>query len=386
MRILYLANSSNWHIDLWTQYFTKAHSVFLFSERENYLNDQPFKDVIITQSEGLLGGFFNYLNITSHRLFQLNKLLSAKFYAAEIDKLVLKEKIDIIHAHTLFHGYVASFVKSSVPVIFTPMGSDIIIHAQKNLIYKFMAYKAFSKSTVITGDSLILQKKGYDVGARQEKNFIIQNGVDSSIFKPQSANKLKQKLGISKSETLIFSPRAITPLYNIEAIIESLSELKKTDPRFKCMFSYAFGGEYYSKLKKKVISLGLAENVIWLGYIKYEDMQLYYNAADIVISVPSSDSSPKSVYEAMFCGKPVIISDLEWSYELLDEIDCVLRVDIKNPMQLTRALKSLIGDQELLETLSKNSLQLAHKFFDYDINMKKMEEIMLSTLDRSDSL
>ena len=115
-------------------------------------------------------------------------------------------------------------------------------------------------------------------------------------------------------------------------------------------------------------------------------MQLYYNAADIVISVPSSDSSPKSVYEAMFCGKPVIISDLEWSYELLDEIDCVLRVDIKNPMQLTQALKSLIGDQELLETLSKNSLQLAHKFFDYDINMKKMEEIMLSTLDRSDSL
>ena len=118
------------------------------------------------------------------------------------------------------------------------------------------------------------------------------------------------------------------------------------------------------------------------GYIKYEKMQLYYNAADLVISVPSSDSSPKSVYEAMFCGKPVIISDLPWSYELLEELDCVLRVDVKNPVQLAQAIKSLIDDNELLQALSKNSLLLAHKFFDYDINMKKMEAIMLSTLDR----
>ena len=386
MRILYLANSSNWHIDLWTQYFINAHSVFLFSEKENYLNDQHFKGVSITHSEGVFGSFFNYLGIKSHRLFQLNKLVSASFYAAEIDRLVLKQKIDVIHAHTLFHGYIASYLKSSVPVIFTPMGSDIIIHAQQNLIYKFMARKAFNKATVITGDSLILQKRGYKVGANAQENYIIQNGVDSSIFKPRSANKLKQDLGVLKGETLIFSPRAITPLYNIDTIIESLSELKKTNPRFKCMFSYAFGGEYYSKLKEKVISFGLMENVIWLGYIQYEDMQLYYNASDLVISVPSSDSSPKSVYEAMFCGKPVIISDLEWSHELLDELDCVLRVDVKNPVQLAQAIKSLIDDNELLQALSKNSLLLAHKFFDYDINMKKMEAIMLSTLDRSDSL
>lgn len=383
MRILYLANSSNWHIDLWTQYFTKAHSVFLFSEKENYLNDQPFKGVVITHSEGVLGRVFNYLNITSHRLFQLNKLLSARFYAAKIDQLVLKQKIDVIHAHTLFHGYITSYLKSSVPVIFTPMGSDIIIHAQQNLIYKVMAHKAFKKATVTTGDSIILQQQGYKVGAKAQNNHIIQNGVDSSIFKPRTAKKLKQDLGVLKDETLIFSPRAITPLYNIDTIIDSLSELKKTNPRFKCMFSYAFGGEYYIKLKEKVISLGLSENVIWLGYINYEDMQLYYNAADLVISVPSSDSSPKSVYEAMFCGKPVIISDLAWSHELLDELDCVLRVEVKKPVQLAQAIKSLIDDNELLKTLSKNSLLMAHKFFDYDMNMKKMEAIMLSTLVRS---
>ena len=34
MKILYLASSSDWHIDLWTQYFTKQHSVYLFSDKD----------------------------------------------------------------------------------------------------------------------------------------------------------------------------------------------------------------------------------------------------------------------------------------------------------------------------------------------------------------
>ena len=131
---------------------------------------------------------------------------------------------------------------------------------------------------------------------------------------------MKQELDVDDDEVLIFSPRAITPLYNIDTIIEALYDLKEMKLRFKCMFSFAFGGDYYSRLQRKIKALGLEDYVIWLGYVRYEDMQLYYNASDIVISVPSSDSSPKSVYEAMFCGTPVIISDLEWSHELLNQL------------------------------------------------------------------
>ena len=121
MKILYLSSASDWHIDLWTQYFTKEHNVFLFSDKENYLNDQPFKNVTVIKSNGLFGAFLNYFKIGSHKLFQLNKLISAKYYASKIDALIKSENIEIIHAHNLFYGYVASFLKSQVPVIFTPM-------------------------------------------------------------------------------------------------------------------------------------------------------------------------------------------------------------------------------------------------------------------------
>lgn len=379
MKILYLGSSSDWHIDLWAQHFTKHHLVYLFSDKENYLDDQSFEAVAVSHSAGLFGATLNFFGITSHKLFQINKLISAKYYAFKVDALIKSEKIEVVHAHNLYYGYVASFLKSQVPVIFTPMGSDIIIHAQENFIYKHMAHRAFRKAVAVTGDSLLVQKRGYKVGAKVEKNHIIQNGVDSSIFYPKD-NFLKKEFHIGKDELLIFSPRAITPLYNIDVIIDSLYMLKETNHKFKCMFSFAFGGEYYSELKQKVVALGLENYVIWLGYIKYEDMQLYYNASDLVISVPSSDSSPKSVYEAMFCGKPIIISDLEWSHELLDELECVCRVDVRNADQLYNSVKRLISDPKFSGKISKNSLLLAHKYFDYEVNMKKMERIMLEVI------
>ena len=159
MKILYLSSSSDWHIDLWTQYFTGEHSVYLFSDKENYLQDQPFEGVNIRHSAGLLGGIFNFFNLKSHKLFQINKLLSAKYYAMLVDALIKAENIDVVHAHNLYYGYVASFLKAKVPVIFTPMGSDIIIHAQNNLIYKHMAFQAFKRAEVVTGDYYFFKKE-----------------------------------------------------------------------------------------------------------------------------------------------------------------------------------------------------------------------------------
>jgi glycosyltransferase involved in cell wall biosynthesis len=66
------------------------------------------------------------------------------------------------------------------------------------------------------------------------------------------------------------------------------------------MFSYAFGDEYLEELKEKISNLKLEDNIIWLGFLNYHEMARHYNAADVVISIPSSDSSPKRVMKQCF--------------------------------------------------------------------------------------
>ena len=66
MNILFVGSSSSWHNDLWLKYFTKDHSVYLFSDKEDYLKDHTFDKVTIIESEGYLGRVLNFLKVKSH--------------------------------------------------------------------------------------------------------------------------------------------------------------------------------------------------------------------------------------------------------------------------------------------------------------------------------
>ena len=44
-------------------------------------------------------------------------------------------------------------------------------------------------------------------------------------------------------------------------------------------------------------------------------MPLFYNLADVVVSVPSSDGFPVTVLEASACAVPLVVSDLPYCAE-----------------------------------------------------------------------
>lgn len=382
MKILYLASSADFHVDLWVKYFKENNKVFLFSDSQNYLQDQRFQNVKLIKSVGLFGQFLNKLNSKNKKLYQLNKLLSVKIFSSQIDEVVKKYKINIIHAHSLYFGYLNYFIKSNIPRIFTPMGSDVIIHAQGNVIYKHMARKAFAGSEIVTNDSSILQKKGFLVGASRKENYVIQNGVDSNIFYPKK-NNLKRKYNLGNNDILLFSPRALEPLYNIDIVIKAIKNLTSKNFSIKCIFTYAFGNEYFDKLKKISKELNLENNLIWLGFKNYNEMAKLYNASDIVISIPNSDSSPKSVYEAMFCKKPVIVSDLEWSNEFFEREKNIFKVNSISPDELTNKILEIISNPKKAKIITESAYKIVKKNFDYRLNMRRLEKIMEESIKNS---
>lgn len=375
MKILYLASSADFHVDLWVKYFTKKNEVYLFSDAQNYLKDQCFENVEVIKSNGFFGKILNKFKLKNKKPFQVNKLVSVKYFAFIIDNIIKNKEIDIIHAHSLYFGFLNYFIKSKITKIFTPMGSDIILDAENKMIYKHMAKKAYIGSNVITGDSMLIQKKGYLYGATSKDNYVIQNGVDTKIFFPKK-NHLRKLLNVNQNEILLFSPRALSPLYNIEIILYAIKILSDKNIKLKCMFTYAFGDEYTSYLKKISKNLNLESKLIWLGFKRYEEMAEIYNASDLVISIPSSDSSPKSVYEAILCKKPTIISNLQWSYEFFGDPNSIFRINKIDPKELAEKILFLITNSSYKKTVTQKSFSIAKKIFDYEKNMKNLEYIM----------
>lgn len=372
MNILYIADSSSWHNAKWTEYFAKrGHIIVLFSDYKSYYKKIEFnKKIKIIESTPFIE--------TQNRHF--NKLNSIVKYKYQIEKILKEEKIEIIHCVALYYGFLSTFLNTSIPIIYTTQGSEILIRSQSSFFYKYMARRTFEHVSIITNDSTAIQNAGFKLGARQEKNYIIQNGVDLNIFNINIDNLRKTKLNIKDDTFLIYSPRGFTPLYNIVDIIEALNLLKSENIKFKCMFAFAFGEEYLNDYKSLISKYELEDFIIWNGYIEHSEMAKYYFAADVTISVPSSDSSPKSVYESMACGTPVIVSNLPWTNENLLENKHILKVSVNNPEMIKNSILRLYNDSILKGKLSINGLNIVKEKFDYEINMSNMEHIMIKEI------
>jgi glycosyltransferase involved in cell wall biosynthesis len=64
---------------------------------------------------------------------------------------------------------------------------------------------------------------------------------------------------------------------------------------------------------------GLGEAVTVLGNVDAARLPDVYRAADVVVSLASTDSSPRSVWEALACARPVVVSDLPWARDELTD-------------------------------------------------------------------
>ncbi len=169
---------------------------------------------------------------------------------------------------------------------------------------------------------------------------------------------------------MVFSPRSFRPNSNIETIIETISIVNKIFPDVQYVFCRHYGNleQNYIEL---ITELSVMHNVKFTGFLDNElDTPLYLADADVVLSVLSSDSSPRSVYEAMACGSPVIISELPWYHGKFEKNRDLLTVPIKDPNQLASSIIQVLNREKAPD------LDSAYLKVEENINMLKHSENM----------
>jgi len=149
----------------------------------------------------------------------------------------------------------------------------------------------------------------------------------------------------------------------------------KVFPDAKFLFCYN-GLQMVDKLKRMADRLGVAESTMFLGFVKYQDMPFYQAAADINISVPSTDSSPASVYESMACGVPVIVSDLQWTKHFIRNRGNALIVPPRDPEAIADSILEILQNKNLKNRLIEGGLSIVKQHIDYHKNMEMMERLM----------
>lgn len=221
------------------------------------------------------------------------KLLVLPLQAKKLKRYHRQHPDTVYHAHGMYYMQVAA--KAGVPFVGTPQGSELLVRPYRSNYYKKFATKALRAAKHVTVDSINMQKSAENFsGVRPH---IVQNGIDvKSILKYLRHAEQQER-------NVWLSIRGFTSLYREVELLKGRNASTKYSEK-SISFVYPFFDEPYLEKAKSLMK----ENDEVIGRLQKEDLYAEMCRTEVVFSIPASDSSPRSVYESIFLGCPVIIT------------------------------------------------------------------------------
>jgi glycosyltransferase involved in cell wall biosynthesis len=119
------------------------------------------------------------------------------------------------------------------------------------------------------------------------------------------------------------------------------------------------------------------DRVHLVGHVPYERMADYYRAADVCVSIASSDSSPRSAWEAMASGCPIVLSDLPWVHELIEPNRHATVVPI-DASAVAAAVEDLLAHPPRAARMAAEARALAEAHQDSRVEMDRLADVLRS--------
>ncbi len=185
---------------------------------------------------------------------------------------------------------------------------------------------------------------------------VVVPGVDP-IYHPLPAAAVaafRQKQGL---ERFVLHVGTLQPRKNIPVLIEAMSRLDI--PELKLVL---VGGKgwLYDDIFRQVQALGLADRVIFTGYVPDDDLPLWYNAAELLVFPSVYEGFGLPVVEAMACGTPVIAANSSSIPEAVGEAGLLFAPD--DVETLVNQMTAVLTSTDFQHTLRQQGLDHAQTF------------------------
>lgn len=177
-------------------------------------------------------------------------------------------------------------------------------------------------------------QKGYP----HSKLIHIPNAIETDRFKPDQVvrGSVRDELNISEGTPLIGLFARLHPMKDHATFLRAAMILVETNPQVRFICAGGTSDEYsnYEKrTKASATTMGLDENVLWLG--PRNDPERLMAACDITtLTSENGEGFPNSVAESMACGVPCVVTDVGDAATIVSEHSAVVpRGDFKGLAQ-----------------------------------------------------
>ncbi len=349
MKICFVGDATSIHMQRWVRWFSnRGHEVHLISDKPKEI--KGIRIHLLTTKSGRLAFFL--------KSFQTRKIIK-------------KIKPEILHAHYVFgYGTFGSFANYH-PFIVSAWGSDILIEIKESYFKKKAIKYAIKRADKVHIETNMVKDIIIDLGGHEAKHVISPFGVDINKFSPDNLDGgIREKLGLEDYHVVV-STRNLQQIYDIQTLIKAIPIVLREISNIK--FLIVGSGEQENYLKELAKNLKVADAVRFVGRISPDDLPKYLAISDIYVSTSLSDTISVSLLEAMSCGLPPIVSDIDGNRDVIKDGENGFFFPANNPEKLAEKVVYLMKSDVIRKNFGEKNRKIIIENYDWDKCMETIE-------------
>ena len=271
-----------------------------------------------------------------------------------------REKLNVFHAQFIIPPFCNSKAITTIPDILFESHPEFFTQAENFRFRILMPWSARRADHIIT----VSQASRNEIVRRYhidpEKISVIDEAPRDE-FRPMDRDectaRIQSKYGVG-NPFLLYVGR-INPRKNLLRLIEAFSILRRKGSPHNLVI---VGKQDFRAdlVLQKVKDLSLEDAVVFAGYVDWDDVPVFYNAADVFVYPSICEGFGLPVVEAMACGVPVVTS----YGSSLEEVagGAAALADPLSVDSIANAIEPLLSHQELRTSLRDKGLKRVKDF------------------------
>ena len=288
---------------------------------------------------------------------------------ASLRKVLKQVKPDVVHAGPLHTAAFLAAIIGFQPLVSMSWGSDLLLDADKNWIYRWITRFVFRRSAILIGDCDTVRQKAISFGIPEKHIVTFPWGINLQQFTPGEDVSLRERIGWQDAFVLLHT-RSWERVYGVDVVARAFVKAAAQIPELR-LFMLA-GGSQAAKLRRMLSSDGLQARVHFAGQVGQAELPSYYQAADLYISASHSDGSSISLLEAMASGVPVLVSDIPGNREWVAQEESGWMFPDGDVNALAQAIIQTYEQRDKLPQIVKAAREQAEARADWNKNFKEL--------------
>jgi len=377
MKLMFFCWAEEMRIELvhWLEYFFQYRGQFiiapLIKQKEKSAYEKFFSQLNQIGSNIIVKPVYLKSPDSSFRnLLNPITLLNDSF---SIFKVVNSTRPDVIVCFYLLHAYPIALISKIFNFLLcvVAMGSDV--NLENNLFQRIAKDFVYRNSDIVFSASWKLKEiieKDHGINVT-----VTPSSIDTSFFKPlKSKTLLRQKWNIDLGKQVIITVCRLDKNKAVDTLIRSLKILNSKDTTLLIVGE----GVERKNLETLAATLGVNNDVTFLGYRNRNELIELYNLADIFALASYAEGLPRVLLEAMACGCVPIATNVGSIGAVVTNGFNGFTVEPGNPEMFSERVKEIMS---FSEEKKKSMREMARQAVVENFESKKVLGIMVERVE-----